>query len=262
MQGPLLEWVFYRSVGLDREDAWMEWYDFHHYLMVQVPGWTWARMYKAVIGNEKYLSLYRVEDYDALQAVYGWPDPEAGRDEMIEDQLHPVLRRDVSDKIERGFLDTGQFMFNGGSQKDTGHWGWRQIAGAGFDDPLVTHNWPIGFELVHVPKKQKDEWRSWYVGERFPRLLGLPGVLKGGVFEITDEGWDEEPRFRFATIFELKDEAAAFAIGGAHNALPEAAEFWNDPEAVTRYGDVGDRLINYYVPISKHWSFKKVEWKK
>jgi hypothetical protein len=262
MQGPLLEWVFYRSVGIDREDKWMEWYDFHHYLMVQVPGWNWARMYRAIIGNEKYLSLYRVEDYEALQQVYGWPDPEAGRDEIIENQLHPILHRDVNDKAARGLLDTGQHMFNGGSHKDTGHWGWRQLAGAPFDDPLVSHNAPIGFELVNVPADKMDAWRSWYVGDRFPRLVGLPGVTMGGVFEITSDDWDEEPRFRFGTLFELRDEQAAFDIGGTNNALPEAIDFWNDPDAVSRYGEVGERLINYYEPISKHWSFKKVAWEK
>ena len=65
---PFLEWVFYKSVGIEREDKWMEWYDFHHYSMVQIPGWTWARMYRALIGNEKYLSLYRVEDKEALKS--------------------------------------------------------------------------------------------------------------------------------------------------------------------------------------------------
>ena len=27
-KNPFLEWVFYRSVGIEREDKWMEWYDF------------------------------------------------------------------------------------------------------------------------------------------------------------------------------------------------------------------------------------------
>ena len=140
MSGPLLEWVFYRSVGLDREDTWIEWYDYHHYMVMQMPGWTWARMYHALIGEEKYLALYRVEDYEALKQVYGWPDVEAGRTEVIEHQLHPALRADWEEKQKRGFADTGQFMFNGGARKDTGHWGWRQLAGPTFDDPFLVDN--------------------------------------------------------------------------------------------------------------------------
>ena len=123
MSGPLLEWVFYRSVGLDREDAWIEWYDYHHYMVMQMPGWTWARMYHALIGEEKYLALYRVEDYESLKQVYGWPDVEAGRTEVIEHQLHPALRADWEEKQKRGFADTGQFMFNGGRAQGHGSLG-------------------------------------------------------------------------------------------------------------------------------------------
>ena len=260
MARPLLEWVFYKSVGSDREDKWMEWYDFHHYSMVQMPGWTWARMYKALIGSEKYLSLYRVETYDALKQVYGWPDPEAGRVEVIEKQLHPLLRRDWGEKQRRGFGDTTPFMFNGGARKDSGHWGWRQIAGAPFDNPLASENRPIGFELVSITADKAEGWRNWFLDERFPALLRLPGVVMGGVFEITTEGWDEEPRFRFATIFELQNEDAAFAIGGSTNRHSLAIEFWEDPDARSWYGQTTQALVNYYTPISKHWSFKKVEW--
>lgn len=260
MEGPLLEWVFYKSVGSDREDKWMEWYDFHHYSIAQLPGWTWARMYKALIGSEKYLSLYRIENYDALKQVYGWPDPEAGRKEVIEKQLHPVLRRDWAEKQRRGFGDTTPFMFNGGARKDSGHWGWRQIAGAPFDNPLASENRPIGFELVGITADKAEGWRNWFLDERFPALLRLPGVAMGGVFEITTEGWDEEPRFRFATIFELQDEDAAFAIGGSTNRNSKAIEFWENPDARSWYSQTTQALVNYYAPISKHWSFKKVEW--
>ena len=196
--------MFYRSVGLDREDAWIEWYDYHHYMVMQMPGWTWARMYHALIGEEKYLALYRVEDYKALEQVYGWPDVEAGRTEVIEHQLHPALRADWAEKQKRGFADTGQFMFNGGARKDTGHWGWQQLAGSTFDDPLLVDNRHLGMEMVAVPEADAARWSEWYGKERFPALLELPGVVAGGWFGITTEGWDEEPRYRYMTLFRAR----------------------------------------------------------
>ena len=35
--------------------------------------------------------------------------------------------------------------------------------------------------------------------------------------------------------------------------------FWEDPTAKPYYDLAGDVLIDYYKPISKHWSFKKQE---
>ena len=260
MSGPLLEWVFYRSVGLDREDTWIEWYDYHHYMVMQMPGWTWARMYHALIGEEKYLALYRVEDYESLKQVYGWPDVEAGRTEVIEHQLHPALRADWEEKQKRGFADTGQFMFNGGARKDTGHWGWRQLAGSTFDDPFLTDNRHLGMEMVSVPEGDASRWSEWYGKERFPALLELPGVAAGGWFGITTEGWDEEPRYRYMTLFELESEDAALDLGDPARRGAEAKAFWEDPAAKPYYDLAGDVLIDYYQPISKHWSFKKQEW--
>ena len=36
--------------------------------------------------------------------------------------------------------------------------------------------------------------------------------------------------------------------------------FWEDPAAKPYYDLASDVLIDYYQPISKHWSFKKQEW--
>ena len=115
-------------------------------------------------------------------------------------------------------------------------------------------------EMVAVPEADAARWSEWYGKERFPALLELPGVVAGGWFGITTEGWDEEPRYRYMTLFELEDEAAALDLGDPARRGPKAKAFWEDPAAKPYYDLAGDVLIDYYQPISKHWSFKKQAW--
>ena len=261
MSGPLLEWVFYRSVGLDREDAWIEWYDYHHYMVMQMPGWTWSRMYHALIGEEKYLALYRVEDYKALEQVYGWPDIEAGRTEVIEHQLHPALRADWAEKQRRGFADTGQFMFNGGARKDTGHWGWHAARRRDLRRPLP-HREPAP---RHGDGRRPRGRRRPL--ERLVRQGALPRPPRPPRRRRRRLVRHHHRRLGRGAPLPLPDplRARRQSPPPSTSATPPAAArqanaFWDDPAAKPYYALAGDVLINYYEPISKHWSFKKQQW--
>ena len=260
MSGPLLEWVFYRSVGLDREDTWIEWYDYHHYMVMQMPGWTWARMYHALIGEEKYLALYRVEDYESLKQVYGWPDVEAGRTEVIEHQLHPALRADWEEKQKRGFADTGQFMFNGGARKDTGHWGWQQLAGSTFDDPFLTRQ-----PASRHGDGQRPRGRRGAV-ERVVRQGALPGAPRTagrgrrGLVRHHDGGLGRGAPLPLYDALRARGRSRRPRPRRPSRRGPEAKAFWEDPAAKPYYDLAGDVLIDYYQPISKHWSSRLPIW--
>ena len=117
MQRPLLEWVFSKTAGMspELEEIWMEWYDYHQLMMCRMPGWTWNYRLMNLIGPEKYVSLYRVEDYEALKLIEGWPRVDQGKMDPITDNIDPAALQDWEDKVRRGLQDTGKFTFTGGA---------------------------------------------------------------------------------------------------------------------------------------------------
>ena len=216
MQRPLLEWVFSKTAGMspELEEIWMEWYDYHQLMMCRMPGWTWNYRLMNLIGPEKYVSLYRVEDYEALKLIEGWPRVDQGKMDPITDNIDPAALQDWEDKVRRGLQDTGKFTFTGGATDknplDQGHWGWRYLAGAALDDPLLKSNNPLGTELISVSRENDARWKEWYGAERFPALQKLPGVLMAGWYGITTEDREYEPGYNYISIFELESEDDAF----------------------------------------------------
>ena len=263
MERPLLEWVYSKTQGMspELEEIWMEWYDYHQLMMCRMPGWTWNYRLMNLIGPEKYVSLYRVEDYEALKLIEGWPRVDQGKMDPITDNLDPAALQDWEEKVRRGLQDTGKFTFTGGASDknplDQGHWGWRYLAGAALDDPLLKSNNPLGTELISVSRENDARWKAWYEAERFPALQKLPGVLMAGWYGITTKGREFEPGYNYIAIFELESEDAAFRLGDPEQRIPEAKAFWEDPAAEPYYALTRDVRTNYYKPISRHWGFQK-----
>ena len=262
MGGPLIEWVFSDVAELDpdREDEWMEWYDYHQLLMARLPGWSWVFRYMGLAGPDKYLSLYRLEDYDVLKHIEGWPRVDLGQFEPIREMLHPVALEDWNDKVRRGLSDTGKYTFTGGAgpqnPTDQGHWGWRHLAGAPLNQPFLNMNHCIGTELVSVASSDDAEWIAWYKNHRLPTLVELPGVVDGALFGITKTGHDSEPGYNYITIFELDGEETAASFGDPDRQPPRVAEYHADPEAEPFYALARKLRRNYYRPISKRWSYE------
>ena len=283
-EGPLLEFVFCHTTGAyakgvgstragilettfeeetdlnpEKEDSWLEWYDYHHLMLCRLPGWTWSYRYIAIWGPEKYLSVYRVESDDVFKHIEAWPRPEQGL--TSEGELNPLMVQDFQEKVRRNIQDTSKYTFGGAPPTEqgssSGHWGWRHLAGAPLDNPLLTSNRPIGTELVSIPHTHDGEWKEWYGSSRFPALLKLPGVVMGAWFGIKTDGRKEEPRYNYCTIFEIEDEGTALLLGDPSQRSPEARTFWEDPSAKPYYQLARDVRFNYYKPISKHYSFEK-----
>ena len=263
MSGPLLEWVFSRVGDLeaDREEVWMEWYDYHQLLMCRLPEWSWAFRYLALAGPDKYLSLYRIESYDALKHINGWPRVDLGRFEPILEQLHPAALEDWYDKVERGLSDTGKYTFTGGANpanpEDQGHWGWRLLAGSELNAPFLNRNLCIGTELAGVGAADSAGWIEWYKNRRLPALADLPGVTDVALFGITTTGRLSEPGYNYITIFEFDSEQTAVSFADPDKRAPAVAEYQDDEEAASYRETATDFRVNYYRPISRHWSFER-----
>ena len=263
MVAPLIEWVFSNTTNLDpkREPEWMEWYDYHQLMICRLPGWSWVYRYIGLLGPDKYLSLYRIETYDALKHIEGWPRVDLRQWNPVKGKIHPAALEDWYEKERRGLADTGRFTFTGGASKhnphDQGHWGWRQLAGSPLDNPFLSTNKCIGTELVSVSRRNDDKWIAWYKNHRFPALMKLPRVVDAGLFGITTEGHEHEPAYSYITIFELETEDTAYFLGDPTRMESDARVFWEDPNAKPYYDLTLDARVNYYKPISKHWSFEK-----
>ena len=263
MNDPLIESVFSNVEGLepDREDVWMEWYDYHQLLMCRLPEWSWAFRYLGLAGPDKYLSLYRLESHDALKHITGWPRVDLGQFEPTREKMHPAALEDWYYKVDHDLTDAGKYTFTGGAgahnPEDQGHWGWRLLAGAGLNDPFLNRNLCIGTELVSVPHAHSAKWIEWYKNHRLQALASLPEVSDVALFGITTTGQFFEPGYNFITIFEVESEETAMSLASKDGRSPEAAAYEADKEAATYRELARDVRVNYYKPISRHWSFEK-----
>ena len=200
MQRPLLEWVFSKTAGMspELEEIWMEWYDYHQLMMCRMPGWTWNYRLMNLIGPEKYVSLYRVEDYEALKLIEGWPRVDQGKMDPITDNIDPAALQDWEDKVRRGLQDTGKFTFTGGATDqnplDQGHWGWRYLAGAALDDPLLKSN--------RSPRHGADQ-----------RVAGERRAVEGVVRRGAVPGLGEAARRRHGGLVRHHDRGARVRAG-------------------------------------------------
>lgn len=230
--GPLLL-VVQANVTEEHEATFNRWYQHHVPTLMQIPGYRWGSRYRGVMGDEKYLAMYEIDDASYLESLLG----------ESEEQRHPFASSEFADfgKLE-GVSDTRINVY-------------QQISGAHLGQPFPRAELPLSVVMVDCSDaSQEAEFDAWYTASHVPTLLRIPGYVSAARFKLYSHpalDWlSMGPKY--LALYELASLDCIPTLADPEQMRPEAAaEFsrW------TSYaGPMVDNMSwNIYQPVARHW---------
>jgi hypothetical protein len=170
------------------EETWNRWYNgVHMPARLAMPGFLGARRFKAYEGECSYVTVYELENVDALRSA---PYLQLRQQEAafpadsFEAQTanFPLLERGVYGQV---FPDT----------------------------PYEIPDAEYLFLLAHdVPPNREEEFTAWYNTEHIPAMLRVPGFLNARRFKMADPlpaaSGKQSSRPQFITLYDIADKKA------------------------------------------------------
>ncbi len=186
------------DIPADIEANWNQWYASSHIpARLSLPGFIGARRFKAYEGDYRYVSLYELENADAVNSApyRGLKQKETARPaSSFEAQTlkFPGFLRGIYQQI---YPDTAYRMPESEYLL------------------LIAHD---------VPSAKEEEFNAWYDTEHIPAILRVPGFVSARRFTLVHNPNSPEPqsaRPKFLTIYDMADRRAtenpAFHRAGA-----------------------------------------------
>ena len=180
--------VRFDQVPHEIEAGWNRWYDDCHIpARLALPGFIAARRFTAYEGEARYLTLYELENADAV-ASESYQELKRKELPLPADSFEartlklPGFQRSVYQQV---YPDTGYEM------PDTEYLF------------LVAHD---------IPAKREDEFTAWYNTEHIPAMLRVPGFVTARRLKITPplspESGAQSSSPQYLTLYDLADRNA------------------------------------------------------
>lgn len=230
--GPLLLLV-QANVSEEHEATFNTWYQNHVPTLMEIPGYRWGSRYSGVMGDEKYLAMYEIDDASYLESMLG----------PSEEQRHHLANSEFAafGKLE-GVSDTRINVY-------------QQISGSHLGKRFPRGDLPLSVVMVDcVDAPREAEFDAWYSESHVPTLLRIPGYVSAARFKLYQNpalDWlDMGPKY--LALYELASLECIPTLAHPERMRPEAAaEFtrWTSYAAPM----VDNMSWNIYQPIARHW---------
>jgi antibiotic biosynthesis monooxygenase (ABM) superfamily enzyme len=221
------------NVAAEYEHDFNAWYYHHVPALLEIPGYRWGRRYQAVVGDDKYLALYEIEDATFLESLIG----------SDTDKRHAIAN------IEFGKFEQLQGV------SDVRINIYQQLSGSHLGNPFLNNDRPLSAVMVDcVVPEEEAAFNAWYDNSHVPNLVQIPGYAAGARFQLLEhpalEWLDMGPKY--LALYEFEKLDCLPSLADPDTMRPEARD------ELARWMDYGVPLVdnmswNVYRPISKHW---------
>jgi len=177
----------FRDVPKEIEAEWNRWYQATHIpLRLALPGFIAARRFRAYAGECQYVSLYELENADA---VLSEPYFALRERESALPATSPEARMQELPGFVRGV--------------------YRQVYP---DAPYEMPDTKILFMVAHdIPPHKEDEFTAWYNTDHVPAMLRVPGFVTARRFKrarLPNAPDAQSACPQFLTLYDLADRGA------------------------------------------------------
>lgn len=180
--------VRFDAVPHEIEAEWNRWYDDSHIpARLALPGFIAARRFRGYEGEASYLTLYELENADAV----------------VSEAYRELKRKELSRPAESFEARTLKLP---GFQRGV----YRQVhPGSAYEMPDTEYLFLVAHD---IPAGREEEFTAWYDTEHIPAMLRVPGFVTARRFKMTaplsPESGGQASGPQYLTLYDLADRDA------------------------------------------------------